>query len=257
MIKLVREEIATFLLAVQFLTRMPIPTAIRFSPERQVAMSRYFPLVGVLIGGFSAGVYYLASLLFPNLIALLIGVSAGVLITGAFHEDGLADTFDGIGGGKDRASSLEIMRDSRLGTYGTLALVIVLTVKLATLSTMPLALAILGLTAAHGLSRYSSFLVMATSQYARPAGVAKTMADDVSGGSIFLASLTAGLCFGLIWYFAGPGYGLAATAGLLISHVSIRLFFEKKLGGYTGDTLGATQQVSELGVYLGLIAWAH
>ncbi|MFN3212101.1 MAG: adenosylcobinamide-GDP ribazoletransferase [Henriciella sp.] len=250
-----KHEVASFLLAVQFLTRLPIPTGTLFTPERMAASARYYPLVGVLIGGFCALVFYGASILFPQLIAVIISVGAGLLLTGAFHEDGLADTFDGIGGGHTAERALEIMKDSRLGTYGTLALIIVLALKAAALAALPSALVMTALVAGHGLSRLSSVLVISTSRYVRAHGTGKPVADGLSPAGLLIALIT-GVLIIAGWSGVAPIIALLyALVGLALGHVILRLFFERKLGGYTGDTLGAVQQISEIGFYLGLLAW--
>lgn len=250
-----RNEGAIFLLAVQFLTRLPIGSAQLFTPDRMAESVRYYPLVGALVGGFSALVFYVATYLFPAPIAILLAIASGLLITGAFHEDGLADTFDGIGGGVTRERALEIMKDSRLGTYGTLALVTALALKIGALISLPVALVPIALIAGHGLSRLSSLLVIATSRYVREEGTGKPVAGGISGIGLLIAGLT-GLALIAIWTMSYTPIALAwAIGGLLLGHCLMRLFFERKLGGYTGDTLGAVQQMSEIGFYLGLVAW--
>lgn len=250
-----RNEGAVFLLAVQFLTRLPIGSAQIYTPERMAASVRYYPLVGALVGSFSALVFYQATFVFPAPVAILFAIAAGLLITGAFHEDGLADTFDGIGGGLTRERALEIMRDSRLGTYGTLALVIGLALKFGALMALPITLVPIALIAGHSLSRLSSILVIATSSYVRDEGTGKPVAGGISATSLFVGGLT-GLAVVAFWWASYPPVALLwAGGGLLVGHGLMRLFFERKLGGYTGDTLGAVQQVSEFGFYLGLVAW--
>ncbi|MEL6665301.1 MAG: adenosylcobinamide-GDP ribazoletransferase [Pseudomonadota bacterium] len=250
-----KNEGAVFLLAVQFLTRLPIGSAQLYTPERMAASVRYYPLVGGLVGAFSALVFYLATLVFPASVSILFAIAAGLLITGAFHEDGLADTFDGIGGGVTRERALEIMKDSRLGTYGTLALITVLAFKAVALMVLPLMLVPIALIASHGLSRLSSILVIATSRYVRDEGTGKPIAGGISAGGLLLAGLT-GLAIVACWFvFYSPLALLWAGGGLFLGHCLMRLFFERKLGGYTGDTLGAVQQLSEVGFYLGLVAW--
>ena len=178
-----------------------------------------------------------------------------MLITGAFHEDGLADTFDGIGGGLTREKALQIMKDSRLGTYGTLALIIALAIKFAALIAIPQTLIPLAFIVAHGLSRLSSVLVIATSEYVRREGTAKPVAEAASATSLIIALASGALLIGL-WSIWLPLFALiSGLVGLLIGHALMRLFFERKLGGYTGDTLGAVQQASEIGFYLGVLAW--
>ncbi len=250
-----RNEGAVFLLAVQFLTRLPIGSAQLYTQKRMAASVRYYPLVGGLVGAFSALVFYLATFLFPAPIAVLFAIAAGLLVTGAFHEDGLADTFDGIGGGVTRDRALEIMKDSRLGTYGTLALVLALALKFAALVALPLVLIPIALISAHGLSRLSSILVIATSRYVREEGTGKPVAGGISPAGLIIGGVT-GLVIVAYWFVSySPVALLWAGGGLLLGHCLMRLFFEPKLGGYTGDTLGAVQQVSEIGFYLGLAAW--
>jgi len=251
-----RNEGATFLLAVQFLTRLPVRSEGIYTAERMAASVRYYPLVGCLVGSLMALVFSLALLVFSQLIAILLSIAAGVLITGGFHEDGLADTADGIGGGSTRERSLEIMRDSRLGAYGTLALVLALLLKIALLHEQGSGFIPTTLIAAHGLSRASSLIVVISSRYVRDEGTGKPVAQAMSKGSILTIFLTS------ILVICGCGYfGLALPAialglvGIVVGHCATRAVFEKKLGGYTGDTLGAVQQVSELGFYLGVVAW--
>lgn len=250
-----RNELAKFLLAVQFLTRIPLPDQIGFSPERLAASPAYYPLVGLIVGGACAGVFWLAGLVFPDVIAVLLALGAGLLITGAFHEDGLADTFDGIGGGTTREKSLTIMKDSRIGTYGAAALIVVLFLKAAALSAMAGSIVIAALIAGHGLSRLSAVLVIVTSRYVRDEGTGKPVATGMTRAGPLLATLT-GLGIVLVWliYLAAPAI-ICGLIGLVVGHIGMRLFFEPKLGGYTGDTLGAVQQASEIGFYLGLLAW--
>jgi len=254
--KMLSSEIVIFLLALQFLTRMPIPQNTDYSLARQTAAARYYPLVGLLVGAISAGVFYVASLALPVVLGVLLATAAGLLLTGAFHEDGLADTFDGIGGGGSRERTLEIMRDSRIGAYGGAALVLALAIKVAALAILEPRIIIIGLTAAHGLSRLSSVIVIATSCYARSDGAGKPTADGISAPGLIVAAITGAVCLAGLAYWLTPAAALWAAAGLVAGHVAMRAFFERKLGGYTGDALGAVQQASEIGVYLGLVAWA-
>lgn len=251
-----KREIAIFLLALQFLTRLPVTSHDLYTPERMAASVRYYPLVGLLVGGLSAAVLWFTSLAFPNELAVLFAIAAGLLITGAFHEDGLADTFDGIGGGQTRERALVIMKDSRLGTYGTLALIIVLALKAASLMVLPVSLVIAALIVAYSLSRLSSVLVIATSRYVRDEGIGKPVSGGISRSGLVVSILTGAGALVLFYSLTGSPVALIfACCGLIAGHILMRLFFERKLGGYTGDTLGAVQQVSETGFYLGLVAW--
>lgn len=250
-----KNELTVFALALQFLTRIPVPLGDGFTPERMAASVRYHPLVGLIIGGICAAVFWTAHWFVPDVVAIVLALAAGLLVTGAFHEDGLADTFDGIGGGLTRQSALVIMRDSRLGTYGTLALVAALALKVGALAALPPPMIVAALAAAHCLSRLSSLATIATSRYVRDEGTGKPVAGGISTAGLIVASLT-GMVVLLAWPLAQPfGALMFAVAGLVIGHIAMRAFFERKLGGYTGDTLGAVQQASEVGFYLGLAVW--
>ncbi|MEM8987516.1 MAG: adenosylcobinamide-GDP ribazoletransferase [Pseudomonadota bacterium] len=250
-----KNEAAIFVLALQFLTRLPVPVGDLYTAERMAASVRYYPLVGALVGALSATTFWAASLLLPHELAVLIAIAAGLLLTGAFHEDGLADTFDGVGGGQTREAALRIMKDSRLGTYGAAALATALALKAGALMTLPAALVIPALIAGHGLSRLSSVLAIATGRYVRDEGTGKPVAGGVAPAGLAVAGLT-GAAILAAWLYTAPPIALVyAIIGLIAGHIAMRAFFERKLGGYTGDTLGAVQQTSEIGFYLGLAAW--
>jgi adenosylcobinamide-GDP ribazoletransferase len=250
-----REQLAILLLAIQFLTRLPVPASAGFTPARLTAATRYYPLVGAFIGALVALVYALALLAWPPLVAVLLSIAASLLLTGAFHEDGLADMFDGVGGGLTRDRALEIMKDSRIGTYGASALILTLALKAATLAAMPPFAVILALIMGHGLSRFSAVLVIATSGYVRDHGTAKPVAEGVSRESLMIAAVSALA----LWLGLALGLGLMAALlgmlGLAVGHWGMRRVFERKIGGYTGDCLGAVQQAGEICFYLGVLAW--
>ena len=250
----VREELSVFLLAVQFLTRCPVPFPALFTEARFIASARYYPLVGLLVGALAGGVFWLAHLFFPVALAVVLATAASLLATGAFHEDGFADTCDGLGGGATREESLEIMRDSRLGTYGAAGLGLMLAAKVLALAAAPAALIPWLLAAAHAASRASAVLAAAGGGYVRDAGTARPVAAGVAPGSLALALVTAAAAVGGLWFVTSPAVMVAGLAGLTAGHLVMRGLYERKLGGYTGDCLGAVQQTSELGLYLGAVA---
>jgi adenosylcobinamide-GDP ribazoletransferase len=247
-----RDEAAALLLAVQFLTRLPLRDP-GFTPTRMAASPRYYPLVGALVGGLGALVLLAAGAALPWPVAVLASTAATAALTGALHEDGLADTFDGLGGAS-RERSLAIMRDSRLGTFGALALGLTLAAKVASLAALPPGIAAAALVAGHGSSRFSSVAVVASSRYLRPAGAAGFTAEGIGAGGLALAAATGGLCLLGLGAIAGIAATAVAALGLAAGHALARASFERRLGGYTGDCLGAVQQLSELGLYLGLVA---
>jgi adenosylcobinamide-GDP ribazoletransferase len=248
-------EGSILLLAVQFLTRLQLPADVGFTPERLAATPRYYPLVGFLIGAIGAGVFWLTDVIFPTSVAVLLSMAATLLATGAFHEDGLADLADGIGGGVTRERALEIMKDSRIGTYGACALFVALGLKAAVLLSLPASFFPIVSIVGHALSRSSSVLTIATSRYVRDEGTGKQVATGVSTCGLFFALLISAGAAALFVLATSWQTGLAALAGLILGHFAARICFERKLGGYTGDCLGAVQQASELGFYLGTLAW--
>jgi adenosylcobinamide-GDP ribazoletransferase len=241
-----------FLCALQLLTRLPLPR-LAFEPDWIARSSPYYPVVGWIVGGLCAAVLLLASRLWPGLPAAVIALAAGLLITGGFHEDGLADTADGLGGGQTPARRLEIMKDSRVGTYGVLATWSVLSLKAAALATLPPAEAALALLLAHGAARALPVVLMAGLRYAGDRGAAKL--EAASGGArpleavIALALGAAPLLLFPSLARAGLGLALAAAAALALAVVARRL-----IGGFTGDILGAVEQLAEAGLLLGFAA---
>ena len=133
---MLQKEIRIFLTSLMFFTRVPIPSFKDYSEDDLNKCTRYFPLVGILVGSISFLAFYLSSLLFPTSISIAFSLLAGILVTGAFHEDGFADCFDGFGGGWSKSKILDIMKDSRLGTYGTVALIFLFLLKFYALSTI-------------------------------------------------------------------------------------------------------------------------
>lgn len=249
-----RDERQSYLLAVQFLTRLPVPRDLVFSDSAMLRASRYYPLVGLLVGGIGALVLWLATLMLPMPVAVLLSTCATLLATGAFHEDGLADCADGLGGGQTRDRCLDIMRDSRIGTYGAVSLGLVLALKLATLAQLPMPLAAVLLITGHGLSRMAAVYVVSRHAYARATG-AKFAAPSVSPANFRVALLTSAMLAVLLLATTGPGVTLTALGtGALAATIMTRTYL-RKLDGYTGDCLGATQQLAECGFYLGALAW--
>lgn len=249
---MIRRELGYFLGAVGFFTRMPVPGWVGHSAAALSQCARYFPAVGLLVGGIGALVYWLALHLWPQPVAVLLSMAATLYATGAFHEDGLSDTADGLGGGWDKARILAIMKDSRVGSYGVVALVLALLGKFALLSGIDAALVPAALLAGHAVSRFGATLIMATLDYAR---------DDESSKSRpathrpSLASLLLAAGFALLPLLLLP---LAkALAGIVLAALAatwLAAKFQRWLGGYTGDCLGAVQQVTEVLFYLGLMA---
>ncbi len=241
-----------FLCAVQFLTRIPTPALNGFEPDWISRSARYFPLVGLLVGGACAAVFWAASQIWSGWLPALLAIAAGVLITGAFHEDGLADTADGLGGGTTVAKRLTIMKDSRIGTYGALALGLTLAIKAAALATLPAGLGAWTLVAAHAAGRGASVLAMRALPYVGDAktGKWKPSPSDLSLTEVLIALAVAGLPLAL----SPDGVVISAVLAGAVLACALALTARRLLGGYTGDVLGGVEQVFELGFILGVAA---
>lgn len=245
-------ELYALLGAIRFFTRIPVSDRIPHSDALLNHAARYFPAVGLLVGLISAITFDIALTGLPKSVSILIAMIASIYLTGAFHEDGLTDMTDGLGGGWDKPRILEIMKDSRVGSYGVIAIALVLAVKFACLNEMPTvwvpALFITG----HAFSRYCSVLIMAGMKYVREDALskAKPLATELSKNALGVATL-----FGLmplLWLPLGAMLSGIICAFTLTVWLGRKL--QKWLGGYTGDCLGAVQQLSEVAFYLGVLA---
>ena len=258
-----REELAALGLAVRLLTRWPFPRrgadpespAAAPGAAQSAAAVPWYPLVGMLIGGFAGVVFFVAHLVFPVVLAVVLATAVALLATGALHEDGFADACDGLGGGATRERALEIMRDPRLGTYGTAGLGLLFAAKVLALAAAPAAVIPWLLVASHAASRASMALALAPGTHARPDGIAAPLAKgSPAGGRLAFAALIGGAVSCTLLIAAPLAALLAGLCGLLLGHLLMRRAYERKLGGFTGDCLGAVQQASELGMYLGVLA---
>jgi adenosylcobinamide-GDP ribazoletransferase len=248
---MLRRELEYFLGAVRFFTRLPVPGWVGHSAEALNHSARYFSAVGLLVGGIGALVYLGAALLWAQPVAVLLSMAATIYATGAFHEDGLSDTVDGLGGGWEKLRILEIMKDSRVGSYGVVAMVLALLGKFTLLNALDPALIPFALLAGHALSRFCSTVLLATMDYVREdlLSKAKPLATRLSPGAmLFALSFVIGSLALLPPEKALVGCVLAALVTFWLARK-----FKRWLGGYTGDCLGATQQVSEIAFYLGVL----
>ena len=262
-------ELRLLLLALQFFTRVPVTGRLAAWMGWDAAWlnqsARYFPLVGAFVGAVAALVLAVAAMLWPMPVAVGLSMAATILLTGAFHEDGFADTCDGLGGSAERARALEIMKDSRIGAYGAIGIVVMLGLKALALMSLPLGWALAALCVAHTLSRAVAVSLNCWLPYAGdPAHAkAKPLAQQVSVGSWAVACAWP---LALIAVFAAARHGsdsfalpspqawAAALVAAAVTGLACARWFRRRLGGVTGDTLGASQQLSELAVYLALLA---
>jgi adenosylcobinamide-GDP ribazoletransferase len=260
-----RKEWRYFLLALGFFTRIPTPSFPDFKEEELNQSTKYFPLTGILVGLVGAMVFLLGRQWFPQTIAILMSMAATVYLTGAFHEDGLADSADGIGGGWGREQILTIMQDSRLGTYGAMALFGMLFGKFQVLNAMPTSFIPLALIAGHALSRLCAVWLMATASYTRVNGKSKPLATLISPSQLLLANVFGLLPWlSLVLLMSASQHSMELIVRFVLYTLgSVALVWWwwrhkilKNIQGYTGDTLGAMQQLTELAFYLAVLGWS-
>ena len=251
-----KKEIHIFFTALMFYTRIPCPKNIDHNPDYLNKASRYFPLIGWIVGGTSFAVYYLSSIIFSHDIAIILVIIAGILTTGAFHEDGFADVCDGFGGGWTKEKILIIMKDSAIGAYGAIGLVLLFLLKfqaLSSLSSLSIICNLLIFVTAHALSRLAAISIVFTHEYSRDdaSSKSKPIAQNYTWREVFGA-----LFFGLLplvllscfqWQF------LLVILPVFTTRFFLARYFQKWIDGYTGDCLGATQQVCEVIFYLSII----
>lgn len=253
-----------YLLALQFFTRVPVTGRLAawvgYSPQMLRASAAHYPGVGWLVGAWGALFFVVAVQGLPPLAAAMLSTAATVWLTGAFHEDGLADTADGLGGMVERARALEIMKDSRIGTYGSVTLLLALGLKVALLAAIAaqgVAAAAAAIVFAHVLSRTAPLLLIRFMEHVGDAAGSKSkpLADAIEGHALLVGLLwCVPAVIGLVIY-AGPVRASAALLACAVAAAWTGRMLWRRLQGFTGDGLGATQQLSELAIYLAL-AWA-
>lgn len=266
-----------YLLAVQFFTRLPVTGRLAawvgFSPDMLRASAAHMPGVGALVGLIAAAVLAAALWALPAVpaspwLAVALSTVASVMLTGAFHEDGLADLTDGLGGSYHKERALDIMKDSRIGSFGAIALVLALLVKCAVLAVLTQAHPVLGvvvLFTAHVVSRGLPLLTIRTLPHVgdTPSSKSKPLADAVSSAALCAALLWCVLAVAVVlclpfggwvpWGFAAGALGLGGgLLGATLGWAWVWRLLNRRLQGFTGDGLGTTQQISEIGFYIGV-----
>jgi len=249
-------QLNLFYLALSFFTRLPVPKTMQYSESLLNKANRYFSLVGLVTGLLLAFSYLSFSSFLPANVSILLTMAISLLLTGAFHEDGLADMADGIGGAFCREKRLTIMKDSRIGTYGAVTLVIVLLLKfillleLANKDSEHLLLAVI---LAEMLSRATAGSLISSMPYVSDIEQSKSkpLAQAQSFSELMLL-LVIGIA-PLIFYSSEVIFSLLGA--LLIFRLLFKQWLMSKIGGFTGDCLGAGQQISELLIYLTLVSY--
>ena len=272
MLKFFKHEINIFFVALMFYSRLPCPKWLIHKPDYLNEATRYFPVVGWIVGGFSAVVLFALMLILPVSVAILGFMLTNILLTGAFHEDGFADVCDGFGGGWTAPKILEIMKDSRLGTYGTVGILFMLALKFELLrnlipffegsgfgGTIIHAEELLCfLISAHSVSRMLAATTLYTHSYVRENedAKAKPLAKKISLQNLLITIflgifpvfflIIIDIYFFLLMFFV-------VIPLLYLVKILMTAYFKKWIGGYTGDCLGAIQQVTEVFFYLGAL----
>jgi len=249
--KFVNGTVSDFLAAVQFLTRIPVPN-LPYDPDSLSRAVKFFPVVGLGIGSAAALLHQLLTPHFPRLVTALLVIAFLVSLTGCLHEDGLADTADGFGGGSSREQILVILKDSRIGSYGGAALTLSLLVRVLLLASLPLTQVPQYLIAAHVLCRWTTlplsyYLAPARTQQAQ-AGVGQgaRIARLTTRGTLLVGSIfTLAICIWALRTHAAAAIGITIVVTLLSG-----LYFQRRIGGVTGDCFGASNQLAEIAVYL-------
>jgi adenosylcobinamide-GDP ribazoletransferase len=250
-----RKEFTYFATALMFFTRIPIPFTLEYSDEIMNKSQKYFPMVGWIVGGFSALLFWLAQHVFSIEISIVLSMIGSVLLTGAFHEDGFTDSCDAFGGGYGKEKIMTIMKDSRIGAYGVIGIILLLLLKFLTLSTISnqsIEMVLIAIVAAHTSSRFMAGTMIYTHQYVTD--IDKSKSKPLANKRLSYTSLFFSLCITLLpfilfqqWIF------LWALPISYLGKLYLGWYFKKHLGGYTGDCLGAVQQVCEVLFYLAII----
>lgn len=256
-----QQQYYLLLLALSFFTRIPVRLPEVVKPEMLHQASRYFALIGLFIGVITASILVLLASFLPISLAVLISMAVSLLLTGAFHEDGWADVWDGFGGGWTVEQKLNIMKDSRLGTYGAASLFFILMIKYQSLvllsshSSNPLLALSVALIIAHTLSRaVSTSLIFSMAYVSEDAqSKVKPLAQHLSLKGLLILLITAAL---VIFSLLPALHCLALIGGLWVMRLLLIFWFNRQLGGFTGDCLGAAQQILEVAVYTILLVLA-
>jgi adenosylcobinamide-GDP ribazoletransferase len=249
-------EIEHFLDALRFLTIVRTrSSAGAIRPDWLARSTKYFPLIGIGVGGVSGAVLLLAHQVWGPLIAALLAVAAGCVVTGALHEDGLADTADAFGGGWTVEKRLTIMKDSRIGSYGALALGFGIALRIFSLGDLPPWTGAFALLAGHAAARVTPAFVMNAMSYVGDTAAMKVSYAQapVRGNEIWFALFAAAV--GALPLMLTSV--LSVAAGLLLGTtlaVALTMWSRRLIGGYTGDVLGAVEQLFEIGFLLGVAA---
>lgn len=259
-----KKELHIFFTALMFYTRIPCPKNIDHNPDYLNKASRYFPLIGWIVGSVVFAVYCIFNYLIASEIAVLLSMIASILVTGAFHEDGFADVCDGFGGGWTKEKILLIMKDSAIGAYGAIGVCLLLLVKFmsanillinAEIGTLNVfSVYLLLFVAAHSISRLAAISIVFTHEYSRDDATSKSkpIAQHYTWREVLGAFFFGLLPLLILSYFQWQM--ILVVIPVFLTRFFLARYFQKWIDGYTGDCLGATQQVCEVVFYLSVLA---
>lgn len=247
-------EIHSYYVAQSFLTRLNSPRWVSFTDENQKRSPRYYPLVGILVGLVCFGVYLAAASLLPIPLAVMLCMISGLILTGALHEDGFSDFCDGFGGGWKKDQILSIMKDSRIGVYGAVGLIALFALKFESLrqlaTQVPFTHFGLILISAHSLSRWVPVCMMRSMDYIQSdASKSRGVANRIHLNDLIIATVFTLIPSAYLATQWNPWILTILPASLLIRGM-MQAFLKRSIGGYTGDCLGAVQQITEVMIYL-------
>lgn len=242
-----KKELNLFFVALMYYSRIPVPKNLECSEQTLSKAFRYFPLIGIIVAGIGAGCFVLSNKVMPQSVCILFTLAVMIMLTGCLHEDGFADFFDGFGGGNSKDAILRIMKDSHIGTYGVVALVLLLAFKFTAMQAISIAKIPSVLIAAHAISRVFPILLIKSSVYARDG---QSKAQHTRSG-VDRLSLVVAIIFGAVpLLFFNFGFVICYLLLAAVLFVVYKCYLHKKIGGFTGDTLGALQQFTELLFYI-------
>lgn len=237
-----------FFVALSFYTRIPYPQNLNYKKLPQASV--FLPLIGWVVGAFLAGTFYLTHLIWSQNSAILLTLIVSVFLTGALHEDGFADVCDGFGGGFDKTRILEIMKDSHSGVFGFIGLLLLFLLKISALNELSASVIPVVFFAGQSVNRLAPLALMFKYDYAREHN------SKIIGATYKLNKKEGlfALFLGLLPLLLLPTICLWVVVPLLLANFFLGRYFYHRIGGYTGDCLGASQQISEVIFYLSLSA---
>ena len=254
-----KKEFQILLTAFMFYTRLNVAKWVKHEESSLKNCTKYLPFVGWIVGGASALTFILFSTLLPLYPSVILSLLISVLITGAFHEDGLADTCDGFGGGWNKDKILAIMKDSSIGTYGAIGLILLFAMKVTLLaelySKLDLISIILITLVAHSLSRFIATTFLFTHSYTRTSedSKAKSLSEPSSKWTLIISGIFGFIPLVLLSFHTNSYYILLTIFPAYLLKYLLGRYFQKWIEGYTGDCLGATQQLTELVFYISFL----